>query len=189
MIASRSAAVLLIVLSAVTLLQDASSEPVVRELGPFRVSFDLNTSIPYTVVVDEPVRSLVKGRSYITYGLGVRGQDCSIWIFVTDYIGMEYGKKLVEVPLDNDWKLVNDFLTEQGCSRINITETLIDGTVGALGGGVLPSGKIIFCASYAPEGVFVQGRHLVTTNCKLFSTFPADETVSLLESIHVERRL
>lgn len=181
--ASRSVIALLIVLSAITILQSASSEPVVRELGPFRVSFDLNTSIPYTVVVDEPVRSLLKGRSYITYGLGVKGQDSSIWIFVTDY------GKILEVPLDNDWKLVSDFLTEQGCSRINITETVIDGTVGALGGGVLPSERIIFCASYAPEGVFVQGKHLVTTNCRLFSTFPADETVNLLESIHVERKV
>lgn len=181
--ASRSVIALLIVLSAITILQSASSEPVVRELGPFRVSFDLNTSIPYTVVVDEPVRSLLKGRSYITYGLGVKGQDSSIWIFVTDY------GKIFEVPLDNDWKLVSDFLTEQGCSRINITETVIDGTVGALGGGVLPSERIIFCASYAPEGVFVQGKHLVTTNCRLFSTFPADETVNLLESIHVERKV
>lgn len=181
--ASRSVIALLIVLSAITILQSASSEPVVRELGPFRVSFDLNTSIPYTVMVDEPVRSLLKGRSYITYGLGVKGQESSIWIFVTDY------GKILEVPLDNDWKLVSDFLTEQGCSRINITETVIDGTVGALGGGVLPSERIIFCASYAPEGVFVQGKHLVTTNCRLFSTFPADETVNLLESIHVERKV
>ncbi|MDH7596989.1 MAG: hypothetical protein QHG98_04485 [Methanothrix sp.] len=181
--ASRSAAMLLIVLSAITLSQSASPEPVVRDLGPFRVSFDLNTSIPYTVVVDEPVRSILKGRSYITYGLGVKGEDSSIWIFVTDY------GKILEVPPDNDWKLVNDFLTEQGCSRINITETVIDGTVGALGGGVLPSDRIIFCASYAPEGVFVQGKHLVTTNCRFYSTFPADETVSLLESIHVERRV
>ncbi|MGB9902909.1 MAG: hypothetical protein ACPLOT_08005 [Methanothrix sp.] len=181
--ASRSVAMLLIVLSAITFSQSASPEPVVRDLGPFRVSFDLNTSIPYTVVVDEPVRSILKGRSYITYGLGVKGEESSIWIFVTDY------GKILEVPLDNDWKLVNDFLTEQGCSRINITETVIDGTVGALGGGILPSDRVIFCASYAPEGVFVQGKHLVTTNCRLYSTFPADETVSLLDSIHVERKV
>lgn len=181
--ASRSVTALLIVLSALTLSQSGSSVPVVRELGPYNISFDLNTSIPYTVVVEEPVRSLVKGRSYITYGLGVKGQESSIWIFVTDY------GKILEVPLDNDWKIVSDFLSEQGCSRINITETVIDGTVGALGGGVLPSDRIIFCASYAPEGVFVEGKHLVTTNCRLFSTFPADATVSLLESIHVERRV
>lgn len=189
MSASRFVIVPLIVLSAITISQSASSEPVVRELGPYNISFDLNTSMPYTVVVDEPVRSIQKGRSYITYGLSVRGDDSSIWIFVTDYVGIEYGKKLVEVPLDNDWKIVNDFLTEQGCSNINITETVIDGTVGALGGGILPSDRVIFCASYAPEGVFVQGRHLVTTNCRLFSTFPADETASLLGTIHVERRV
>lgn len=185
--ASRSVIALIIVLSA-SLLQPASAEPVVRDLGPFRVSFDLNTSMSYTVVVDEPVRSLQKGKSYITYVFGVKGEDSSIWIFVTDYVGMEYGKKLVEVPLDNDWKLVNDFLTEQGCSHINITETVIDGTVGALGGGILPSDKVIFCASYAPEGVFIQGKQLVTSNCRLFSTFPANETANLLQSIHVERR-
>jgi len=187
--ASRSVIALIIVLSAILLSQPTSAEPVVRDLGPFQVSFDLNTSMPYTVAVDEPVRSIQKGRSYITYGLGVRGDDSTIWIFVTDYVGIEYGKKLVEVPLDNDWKIVNDFLTEQGCSNINITETVIDGTVGALGGGILPSDRVIFCASYAPEGVFAQGRQLVTANCRLFSTFPADETASLLGTIHVERKV
>ncbi len=138
--------------------------------------------MPYNVVVEEPVRSLIDGRSYIAYGLGIRGEDCSIWIYLTDF------GDFVEVASDKDRRLVSDFLAEQNCSLINVTETIIDGVEGALGGGILPSGRIIFCASYAPEYAFLGGKHKVMTNCRLFSTFPPQETVNLLESIHIERK-
>jgi hypothetical protein len=55
-----------------------------------------------------------------------------------------------------------------------------------LGGGYLTSNNPVFVASYSPDGFMNDTVMLLKYHCRLASTFPVEETRSLLQTIHVQ---
>ncbi len=146
-------------------------------LGPFVLSFDLNSTIPYTVSTERPLDAA--GGSLI-YGLSIRSNDGLIYIAIT------YNPDLRPATFEANRAIVQSFLQEMGCTDLNITREIIDAHQAAIGGGLLPSGRVLYCASYSPDGTTEEGALEGRTNCRLLSTFPLAETANLLRSIHVE---
>jgi hypothetical protein len=159
----------------------ADAIPEAVQLGPYNLSFDLNTSMSYQVAVEKPVMAVGMGNNMgNTYGLSVKGNDSLISIFITGNQDLRHANYLANRAV------VEGFLVDAKCTNINITDEVIDNHVAALGGGLMPSGKVIFAASYSPDATSVNDGYMGKTICRLFSTFPLEETRELLRSIHVE---
>ncbi|OPX77394.1 MAG: hypothetical protein A4E45_02029 [Methanosaeta sp. PtaB.Bin039] len=172
---------LLICLALISIFQAGSAVPETHTMGPYQISFDLNTSARYSVVIEKPVKSLLsESRSYTTYGLGVIGESGNIYVFVTGY------DKVLRLD-QSDSKMVEDYLLEMECQNIKITEESYQGRPGALGAGTLPSEQVVFAGSYSPDGLTVGEDYVGMTNCRWVSTFPAQETVNLISTLEVIR--
>lgn len=182
----------LITLLVIVLPPGASASPMAVMVGPYNVSFDLNTTIPFEPQPETPTKSLVRGgQSYTTYGLGLIGQNASIYIYITGY------DKVLVTNFEANRKIVWEFLNGSECQEIAITEEIIDGrSASALGAGKLPGDRVVFCASYSPDSVAIEGTYAGSTNCRMLSVFSmadpgwgdqmANVTNSLLATIHVE---
>lgn len=182
----------LITFLVVILSTGASAAPVAVMVGPYNVSFDLNAAIPFTLEPQTPTKSIAQGgQSFTTYGLGVIGQNSSIYIYITGY------NKVLVTNFEANRKIVWGFLNGSECQDIEITEEIIDGrSASALGAGKLPGDRVIFAASYSPDSVPIEGTYAGSTNCRLLSVFSMADpgwsnqmgnvTRSLLATIHVE---
>jgi len=167
----------LLMISILTLASVASAAMESYEMGPFLISFDLNSTARYSVSAERTLDADGGGK---IYGLSVSSNDGLIYIAIT------HNPDPRPATFEANMAIVLVFLQEAGCTDLNITQEVIDSHLAALGGGILPSGRILYCASYSPDGTTADGALEGRSNCRLFSTFPLAETANLLRSIHVE---
>lgn len=173
----RTEIILAIILASVSL---SFAAPEAAQMGPYQMTFDLNTTMSYVLEMGQGVKGLTPGGvNFISNDMTVRGQEGIVYMVITGY------ERPVSANYAANRLLVEEFLQEAQAERINVTEIQIDGHIGALGGGQLKSGDLIYCASYSPDGEAQEMAYMGTINFRMFSTVPWDETRNLLRTLHV----
>jgi hypothetical protein len=181
-------ALLLLLELAVPSLAAHESGPV----GPYNVSFDMNTTEDYTVVVEAPTQGRTsEGINFTRYNLTVDGSDHFIFLILT-----RYDAPMLANVTANAY-IVWDALMNAGAKEPAIYQPLIDGKPGVLGnfrferqdlgGGKYEQGDLIVAASYSPDGrEHEDGIYRGNTDCRVLSTFPWDVIRDMLNTLHVE---
>ena len=161
-------------------------------LGPYNVSFDMNTTENYTVVVEAPTQGRTSaGINFTRHNLTVDGSDHFIFLVLT-----RYDEPMLANVTANAY-VVWDALMNAGASKPVIYQPLIDGKPGVLGrfrferqdlgGGRYEEGDLIVAASYSPDGREDEdGIYRGYTDCRVISTFPWDVIRDMLNTRHIE---
>jgi hypothetical protein len=152
------------------------------KVGPYNVSFEMNTTEDYRVIVETtPMEGVMPyGIDYINYNLTVDSPDSFAYLFITRYNGS------MDTSINANHQIVSDLLADLACADPKIFQPLIDGHAGVLGYCEFPSGVLVTCASYSPDAVGESMSPWGMTNCRYLSTFPWETTRDMLASLHVE---
>jgi len=96
-------------------------------VGPYNVSFDVNTTMQYSVIVEEPSSGVTSdGVNFERYNLTVQSTDYFAWIILT-----HYEKPMLANITANEY-IVLAALQGSGADEPNIYQPLIDGQPGIL---------------------------------------------------------
>ncbi|MHC1632011.1 MAG: hypothetical protein ACXQT4_07005 [Methanotrichaceae archaeon] len=162
------------------LVSATSAQPEEVQLGQYNLSFDLNSEMDYTIVVEDLNTSL-DGINFVTHLCWLKG-DKIMLIALTDYqLPIEVNTQLIR-------KGVIDYLNSAKCKEIETYVVTIDQKPGSWGWGKRPSGSDLLCAIYWPDRHEVNGTYLGQVDCVIVSDgAPKDVTENLLNTIHVEK--
>lgn len=150
-------------------------------LGPYNLSFDLNTSGEYEIKAEKPYTAKTPdGIGFTQYNLSVHQGGQFMYIFLIEY------HNLTRADYYINRRVVNDLLVRLKTSDIQIFYEIIDGHDGAFGAGQEDSGRVIFLASYYPDSMEVGEDIIGRLNLRMLSTFSYETTVSFLNSVQVQ---
>jgi len=161
-------------------------------VGPYTVSFDMNTTANYTVIVEAPTSGTTfEGVNFTRYNLTVESTDHFLWLILT-----RYDEPMLANITANAY-IVWNALLNAGADQPELYQPLIDGQPGVLGNfrfenqdlgqGRYKQGDLIVAASYSPDGrVYEDGVYRGRTDCRIISTFPWEVIRDMLNSLHVE---
>ena len=161
-------------------------------VGPYNVSFNMNTTIQYTVIVQAPTIGVTSsGVNFTRYNLTVDSTDYFAWLILTRY------EEPMLANITANEIIVWYALQGAGADQPNLYQPLIDGQPGVLGNfrfenqnlgqGQNKQGDLVVAASYSPDGsVGDDGVYRGRTDCRVISTYPWEIIRDLLNSLHVE---
>ena len=161
-------------------------------VGPYNVSFDMNTTMDYSVIVEKSSSGVTEdGVKFDRYNMSVQSTDYFAWIVLT-----RYTEPMLANITANAY-IVQSALVGSGADEPNYYQPLIDGKPGVLGNfrferqdlgnGQYKEGDLVVAASYSPDAkVQENGEYRGITNVRLLSTFPWEVTRDLLYYLHVE---
>ena len=161
-------------------------------VGPYNVSFDMNTTMDYSVIVEKSSSGVTEdGVKFDRYNMSVQSTDYFAWIVLT-----RYSEPMLANITANAY-IVQSALVGSGADEPNYYQPLIDGKPGVLGNfrferqdlgnGQYKEGDLVVAASYSPDAkVQENGEYRGITNVRLLSTFPWEVTRDLLYYLHVE---
>lgn len=173
---------MLIIVLSLLLVSVSSAKHESLTVGPYNISFDLNTTLNYSV----NNTSLKAGG---TYG-GTKYETYSAWLNSTSNFALVTVAHFDDAmcgDLDNTQSSVNDFLLELNCHNITIYKPTINGQPGILGIGVNSNGDSMFAAQYWQKSS-TSFSAPYDINVLIESDYPWDTTFSLLKSIQVKPR-
>jgi hypothetical protein len=170
-----------------TLSSLAMAAPESSQLGPYSVSFDMNTNTPHELQMMQPIST----QSATIYGLQIfTDNSTKARLTISAY------NNQIDATLPIYKQLAAMSLALSGFNATNIEDMMIDGKSGFLissqpfpGNTMAPAGINLFQALYwldsvdCPCGPVSVG----TTSVDVTSSYPQDVTQSLLGSIHVEK--
>lgn len=150
-------------------------------LGPYNISFEMNTTSEYTISAEGPTAGMSPdGAGFQRYNLTVDGDEGFAFVVLTEYdLPMKAG-------IDADLEIVSNVLKSAACEDPKLYQPLIDGESGVLGSCRYPSGSLLVVASYSHEGETEDGEYLSRTNCRVLSSFPWEITRDMLYTLRVE---
>ena len=161
-------------------------------VGPYNVSFDMNTTMQYTVIVESPTTGVTStGVNFTRYNLTIDSTDYFAWLILT-----RYEEPMIANVTANEYIVWNALLNAGG-DQPNLYQRLIDGqpaVVGNfrfekqdLGQGRYKQGDLVLAACYSPDGrVYEDGVYRGRTDCRIISTFPAEIIKYMLYTLHVK---
>jgi hypothetical protein len=161
-------------------------------VGPYNVSFDMNTTTEYRVIVEAPSKGITSiGVNFARYNLTVDSADYLAWLILT-----RYEEPMVANISANEY-IVYSALLSAGADKPNLYQPLIDGKPAVLGNfrferqflgqGQYQEGDLIVAASYSPDArIWEDGVYRGRTDCRVISTFPWEIIRDLLNTLHVE---
>ncbi len=160
-------------------------------IGPYNVSFDINTTEKYTVIVEAPSSGITsQGVNFTRYNLTVDSTDYFLWLILTRY------EEPMLANITANEIIVWNALLNAGADQPNLFQPRIDGQPGVLGNfrfsnqnlgqGQYKQGDLIVAASYSPDGrVYEDGAYQGKTECAVISTFPWEVIRDMLNSLRV----
>ena len=158
------------------LISESSARPESVIMGPYKVSFDLNTTQKYTINVSQP-------ESGQTYG-GVKFVMYEMWLENTslNYSLASIGVTFFGTSMDGSAQVmkseIQEYLSSKGYYSNKDYDRIIDKKPGILGVGENPNRITLFQALYWSHD---------DTKVDIISIYPWEpETLGLLNSIHVE---
>jgi hypothetical protein len=190
--AMKSVAIELILLLVLSLAAPAFAAYESGPVGPYNVSFDMNTTMEYRVIVEAASSGVTSlGVNFTRYNLTIDSADYLAWLILT-----RYDEPMVANISANEY-IVYSALLNAGADKPNLYQPLIDGKPGVLGNfrferqflgqGQYQEGDLIIAASYSPDGrVYEDGVYRGRTDCRVISTFPWEIISYLLYTLHVE---
>jgi hypothetical protein len=159
----------------------ATASPVKERLGPYNVSFDLNTTAKYSTSSEGPTEGITdSGAKFTEHNLSIDGGDSLLYLVLRGY----KINNMTDIDSNKtNINLVTGFLKAAQCPNIKLYQLPIDGHTGILGACHFPSNEVFACASYFIES---QSSPIKKTNCRVFSNYPWEITKEMLYSLHVE---
>lgn len=160
-------------------------------VGPYNVSFDINTTEKYKVIVEAPTSGITsQGVNFTRYNLTVDSTDYFLWLILTRY------EEPMLANITANEIIVWNALLNAGADQPNLFQPQIDGQPGVLGNFRFPNqnlgqgqykqGDLIVAASYSPDGrVYEDGVYKGKTECAVISTFPWEVIRDMLNSLRV----
>jgi len=161
-------------------------------VGPYNVSFDMNTTIEYKVIVEKASSGVTSlGVNFVRYNLTIDSADYLAWLILT-----RYEEPMIANITANEY-IVYNALIDAGADEPNLYQPLIDGKPGVLGNfrferqflgqGQYQEGDLVVAASYSPDArLYEDGVYRGRTDCRVISTFPWEIIRDLLYTLHVE---
>lgn len=161
-------------------------------VGPYNISFDVNTTMDYRVIVESPSKGVTDdGVNYTRYNLTVQSAEYIAWIVLTDY------ERPMLASINANRDVVVAALMGAGADEPKLYQPLIDGQPGVLGSfryeslylgqGASRQGDIVVAASYSPDGrVYDDGQYRGRVNLRVISTYPWEVIRDLLYTLHVQ---
>lgn len=158
-----------------------------QQLGPYKVSFDMNTDLQYQVQVKEPIET---SASKIYSMSAITNNDTGLGININE------NKDLIDATLSTGKQITGMGMYITGLNVTNPEDKMIDGKKGFVimgtpftSGGATPSSIKVYRAVYWLDSKECGCADLAagTTNVVVTSTYPEDVTMSLLDSIKVEK--
>ena len=181
----------LILLLILTLTVPAFAAHESGPVGPYNVSFDMNTTEKYTVIVEAPTSGVTsQGVNFTRYNLTAASTDYFLWLILTRY------EEPMLANITANEIVVWNALLNAGADQPNLFQPQIDGQPGVLGNfrfanqnlgqGQYKQGDLIVAASYSPDGrVYEDGVYQGKTECAVISTFPWEVIRDMLNSLHI----
>lgn len=153
-------------------------------LGPYTVSFDMNATSNYKVIVDPSENSATSdGVKFTRYYLSVDGDDGYASLIITDY------EKNMSAGIDANRDVVATAITTLNGkdSKIHQSTVGVDGHQAVLGSCTYPNGNVaVYIASYSPDAAPYNGAYLGKINCRFVSTYSWEVTRNILGTLHIE---
>ncbi len=151
-------------------------------LGPYKVSFDLNTTQEYNINVSKPIHSETYGDiKYTAYMFDL--EDSSSNIPLARITVFSYNDSSMDKSIKKMDSSTKQSLYSLGYHNIKTNYRIIDETQGILGTGDRYDAPSLFFAVYWPNTF----NNLGDTWVSIRSIYPWEpETLSLLKTIHVE---
>lgn len=162
-------------------------------VGPYNVSFDMNTTMNYVVKVDKLPSSGItaSGIDFIRYNATIQSTDYYAWLILTRY------NDSMLASINANAEIVQAALQGSVCDKPEFFQPIIDGQPGYLGRckterlqigpESYEQGALIVVASYSPDAaVQDNGEYRGRTDCRIISTYPWETTRDLLYTLQVE---
>lgn len=161
-------------------------------VGPYNVSFDMNTTLNYTVIVYPSSSGQTSmGIDFVRYNMTIDSQDYAAWLVFT-----RYEEPMVANITANEY-IVYNALIDSGADVPNLYQVQIDGqpaVVGNfrferqfLGEGRYQEGDLVVAASYSPDArLYEDDSYRGRNDCRIISTYPWEIIRDLLYTLHVE---
>jgi hypothetical protein len=172
------------------------------KVGPYNISFDMNTTPDYKVVVEMPSQgTTADGVAFTRYNLSIEkdNSDYFAWLILTEY------ERPMIANITANAEIVAIALQGAGADQPKFYQPLIDGQPGVLGSFRFQSetkgvqlgqqvanqasqqAQIVVAASYSPDGrVMEDGSYRGRLNFRIISTFPWEVTRDLLYTLHID---
>lgn len=163
-----------------TVASAASAAPETNIIGPYKVSFDLNTTLNYTVKLEQPIETPTNTIYQILL---------NTYNYTLGKIQVEEYKNLSDSSLDVGKTIFELSMANQGFNRnISAQNIMIDGKKGFVVTGLDPKNLRLWQAYY----------WLDSTNCEcgpvsvgkteigIISLYPLNVTRDLINTLHVE---
>jgi hypothetical protein len=190
--AMKSVPIELILLLVLSLAAPAFAAYESGPVGPYNVSFDMNTTMEYRVVVEAPSSGVTTlGVNFARYNLTIDSADYYAWLILT-----RYEEPMVANISANEY-IVYSALLNAGGDKPNLYQRSIDGKPGVLGNfrferqflgqGQYQEGDLVVAAIYSPDAkIYEDGVYRGRTDCRVISTFPREIITYMLYTLHVE---
>lgn len=161
-------------------------------VGPYNVSFNMNTTMDYRVIVEAPTHGVTSlGVNFERYNLTIDSTDYLAWLVLT-----RYEEPMVANVSANEY-IVYSALMSAGADRPSLYQLSIDGNPGVLGNfrfprqflgrGQYQEGDLVVAASYSPDArINEDGVYWGRTDCRVISTFPWEIIRDMLYTLHVD---
>jgi hypothetical protein len=188
----RAELILILVLGLASFAAPAFASYESGPVGPYNVSFNMNTTKEYRVIVEAPTHGITS--------LGVNFERYNLTIDSADYLALliltRYEEPMVANITANGY-IVYSALISAGADKPSLYQPMIDGKPGVLGNfrferqflgqGKYQEGDLIVAASYSPDArIYEDGVYRGRTDCRVISTFPWEIIRDLLYTLHVE---
>jgi hypothetical protein len=161
-------------------------------VGPYNVSFNMNTTTEYKVIVEEPTHGITSlGMKFDRYNLTIDSADYFAWLILT-----RYDEPMVANITANEY-VVYSALVSAGADKPSLYQPSIDGKPAVLGNfrfekqflgqGQYQEGDLIVAACYSPDArTYEDGVYRGRTDCRVISTFPWEIIRDLLYTLHIQ---
>ncbi len=158
----------------------ASAAPETKIIGPYKVSFDLNTTLNYTVKLEQPVETPTNSIYQILL---------NTYNYTLGKIQVEEYKNLSDSSLDVGKTIFELSLANQGFNKnISAENIIVDGKKGFVVTGVSSKNLRLWQAYYWPDSTDCECGPVSVgkTEIGIVSLYPLNVTRNLINSIHVE---
>jgi hypothetical protein len=159
----------------------ASAAPVTKITGPYKISFDLNTTLSNTTILSKPLES----PSSFTYKMMIKTNNSSL-----AQVAIYESKNLSDSTLDTGRLIAEQGMVNMGYFyNISFADIVIDKKKGFVFTGLNARKARIFRAYYWTDSQDCQCGPVSVgkTEVELISSYPLNVTKNLLVSLHVEK--
>ena len=172
----------LVLLSVLIMISVASGVPENVAVGPYDLSFDLNTSVDYTIET--------LGPEYFDTEDGVGCVEYTLILNSTDYFTFITIRRFdypIEAGNESTRRETEAFLERIGCQDIQSYAREIDHQAAfvATGTSVFNTNEV-YALYWLDRVTFTSEDYMATLLCSISSDLPSDVVESLLDTIHVK---